>query len=368
MDPFVDHFGTTPPAACGAPDAPPGTSVKRKAFSTLSILAALNLLVWAAAYLTLHHFPLLMGTAMLAYTFGLRHALDADHISAIDNVTRKLMQGGQRPALVGFFFSLGHSTIVILLSVAIAVTAGRIKSHFPNIEHVGGLIGTSVSAAFLLVIAGINLLVLRGVVCAFSSVKRGEPYDEQDAEATMTQLGLLGRVFRPMLRMVDRSWKMYPVGFLFGLGFDTATEVGMIGISAALGTQGLPIWSIMIFPMLFTAGMCLVDTADGLLMLGAYGWAFVHPVRKLYYNMTITAVSVLIAVVVGGIELLGVIGHQLSLKGRFWEAIHDLDFAKIGVGIIAIFVLSWIASAATYRIMGYKQLESVVVAPVSAEP
>jgi high-affinity nickel-transport protein len=178
----------------------------------------------------------------------------------------------------------------------------------------------------------------------------------------MAQLGILGRVFRPMLRLVDRSWKMYPVGFLFGLGFDTATEVGLLGISAAAATQGLPIWSILIFPMLFTAGMCLVDTADGLLMLGAYGWAFVHPVRKLYYNMTITAVSVLIAIVVGGIELLGVIGDQLSLAGGFWDGIRKLgdNFWIVGVLIVAIFILSWLASAFAYRIMGYKQLEAVV--------
>lgn len=368
MDPAADLSGANPAMASCSSGSPAGMSVRNKAIVTLSALTVLNLLVWAIALLTLHHFALLLGTATLAYTFGLRHALDADHISAIDNVTRKLMQDGQRPALVGFFFSLGHSTIVILLSVAIAVTAGRIKNHFPNMEHVGGLVGTFVSAAFLLAIAGINLLILRGVVRAFSSVKRGEPYDEQDVEATMAQLGILGRIFRPMLRMVDRSWKMYPVGFLFGLGFDTATEVGVIGISAALGTQGLPIWSIMIFPMLFTAGMCLIDTADGLLMLGAYGWAFVHPVRKLYYNMTITAVSVLIAVVVGGIELLGVIGNQLDLHGRFWDAIGSLGdhFGMIGVGIIALFIVSWIASAATYRIMGYKELESIVI-PIPTE-
>jgi high-affinity nickel-transport protein len=343
-------------------------TVKAKAVATLVGLAALNLLIWVIALIAFHHFALLIGTATLAYTFGLRHALDADHISAIDNVTRKLMQDGQRPVLVGFFFSLGHSTIVVLLSVAIALTAAHIQSHFPTMQHVGAVIGTTVSALFLLVIAGINLIVLRGVIRAFASVKRGEPYDEQNVETALAQLGFLARFFRPILRLVDRSWKMYPVGFLFGLGFDTATEVGLLGISAAAATQGLPIWSILIFPFLFTAGMCLIDTADGILMLGAYGWAFVHPVRKLYYNMTITAVSVLIAVVVGGIEVLGVIGDQFDLHGGFWDAIGSLGdhFGAIGLLIIGIFIASWAVSALLYRWMGYKDLEAIPL--VANEP
>jgi high-affinity nickel-transport protein len=301
-----------------------------------------------------------LGTATLAFTFGLRHAVDADHISAIDNVTRKLMQDGQRPLLVGFFFSLGHSTIVILLSAAIALTAANIQSHFPGLQHVGGLIGTSVSAMFLLIIAAINLLVLRGVLAAFRKVKRGEAYDDTNLDAMLGQLGIMGRIFRPVLRLVDRSWKMYGVGFLFGLGFDTATEVGLLGISAAAATQGLHIWAILIFPLLFTAGMCLIDTLDGILMLGAYGWAFVHPVRKLYYNMTITAVSVIIAVVVGGIEVLGLIRDQFDLQGAFWSGIGSLGdhFGAVGVLIIAIFVLSWLTSILAYRYLGYAQLET----------
>jgi high-affinity nickel-transport protein len=335
--------------------------LKGKIFATLGLLILANLLVWCAALVTFHHFALLLGTATLAYTFGLRHAVDADHISAIDNVTRKLMQEGRRPLLVGFFFSLGHSTIVILLSIGIALTAAHIQSHFPEFQHVGGIIGTSVSALFLLLIAAINLLVLRGVVGAFRRVKRGEPYDEHDLDATLSQLGIMGRIFRPVLRLVDRSWKMYGVGFLFGLGFDTATEVGLLGISAAAATQGLPIWSILLFPLLFTAGMCLIDTADGILMLGAYGWAFVHPVRKLYYNMTITAVSVMIAAMVGGIEVLGMIQDQFNLQGPFWDRIVSLGnhFGAVGLLIIAIFFLSWIASILAYRMLGYDQLEGV---------
>jgi high-affinity nickel-transport protein len=343
-------------------------SVKRKAITTISLLTIANLAIWALALVTFHHFALLLGTAALAYTFGLRHALDADHISAIDNVTRKLMHDGQRPALVGFFFSLGHSTIVVLLSVAIALTASRIQSRFPGMQRVGGLIGTSVSALFLLLIAGINLLVLRGVVRTFGKVKRGEPYDDQDLDAALDQLGIMGRIFRPVLRLIDRSWKMYGVGFLFGLGFDTATEVGLLAIAATSATQGLPIWSILLFPLLFTAGMCLVDTCNGILMLGAYGWAFVHPVRKLYYNMTITTISILIAVVVGGIELLSIFGDQFDLHGFFWDGIGSLSdhFGIIGVIIVLIFIVSWIASALAYRLMGYQKLE--LISEVSEQP
>ena len=335
------------------------SSVRGKAVGMLTILGLVNLFIWMAALLAFHHFALLLGTAALAYTFGLRHALDADHIAAIDNVTRKLMQDGQRPTLVGLFFSLGHSTIVILLSVAIALTAAGIKSHFPEFQRVGGLIGTSFSAAFLLAIAAINLLVLRGVAQAFVRVTRGQRADNQDLDASLAQLGMVGRIFRPILRLVDRSWKMYGVGFVFGLGFETATEVGLLGISATAATQGLPIWSILLFPLLFTAGMCLVDTADGILMLGAYGWAFVHPVRKLYYNMTITAVSVIIALVIGGIEVLGVLGDELDMHGGFWNGIGSLNdhFGMIGVIIIAIFILSWATSSLAYRIMGYHLLE-----------
>jgi nickel/cobalt transporter (NiCoT) family protein len=340
-----------------------------KVIVMLGGLVFLNLVIWGLALLVFHRFPLLLGTATIAYTFGLRHALDADHISAIDNVTRKLMQEGKRPVAVGFFFSLGHSTIVILLSVLIAITASQIQQKFPELQHIGGLIGTTVSAAFLLLIALINLLVLYGVVQAFRKVKSGQPYDEQKLQSSLDQLGLLGRIFRPVLKLADKSWKMYLVGFLFGLGFDTATEVGLLGISATTATQGLPIWSILIFPALFTAGMCLLDTADGILMLGAYGWAYVHPIRKLYYNMTITSVSVLVAIFVGGIECLGIIGDHFKLQGPFWDAIGSLGdhFGAIGVAIVGIFIGSWIISTLVYRMMGYARLELQAVA-VEIEP
>jgi high-affinity nickel-transport protein len=332
---------------------------RRASAATLIFLATANAIVWAFAILILHHYALVLGTAGLAYTLGLAHALDADHISAIDNVTRRLMQDGQRPTTVGLFFSLGHSTIVILLSLAIALTAASVQARFPQLERVGGLVGTSISAAFLLLVASINLLILRTIFRTFLSVRKGEPYIEQSLDEVLRQLGWIGRVCRPMVQLIDRSWKMYFVGFLFGLGFDTATQVGLLGISAAAATQRLPLWSILVFPFLFTAGMCLVDTIDGILMLGAYGWAYVHPVRKLYYNMTITAISVLMAVVVGGIEILNMIGDEFDLHGWFWDRIGNLGdhFGTIGVAIVSLFIMSWIGSAVLYRWMGYDRLE-----------
>src|SRR6266567_4605258 len=265
-----------------------------------AFLISANILVWVLAFLTFYRYPLLLGTALIAYTFGLRHAVDADHISAIDNVTRKLMQENKRPVAVGFFFSLGHSTIVVALSVVIAATAAAVK-NFDNLKFIGGLIGTSISAIFLYLIAILNMVVLWEIFQAFQRVKRDGEYNEQTLEEFLDQRGLMARFFRPLLRVTDRSWKMYPVGLLFGLGFDTATQIGILGVAALPIAKGLPVWSILIFPALFTAGMCLVDTTNSVLMLGAYGWAFVKPIRKLYYNMNITLVSVLVAVVIGTI-------------------------------------------------------------------
>lgn len=356
---FLEPRGKAPATA------PPGmrspASVRRASALTIGMLVLINAMAWIAALLVFHHLPVMLGTALLAWTFGLQHAMDADHISAIDNVTRKLMQEGQRPTMVGFFFSLGHSTIVIFLSIAIAATAAAIKSRFDQLENVGGLVGTVISAAFLAGIAAVNLVVLRNIVGTFNRVRRGEKYEDQDLDTILSQMGRIGRWTRPAVRLLDRSWKMYAVGFLFGLGFDTATQVGLLGISAALGAQAMSIWSILIFPILFTAGMCLVDTLDGLLMLGAYGWAFVHPIRKLYYNMTMTAVSVLIALAVGGIEILGVLQSQYNPGGWFWDSVGSLNddyhFKLIGVVIVGIFGASWAASAVVYRMMGYHLLE-----------
>jgi nickel/cobalt transporter (NiCoT) family protein len=324
-----------------------------------AILIAANVAAWAWALVAFRQHPVLLGTALLAYGFGLRHAVDADHIAAIDNVTRKLMQEGKRPVAVGFFFSVGHSTIVVLASVAIAATAMAFKSQFDAFQSVGRVIGTLVSSLFLLAIAAMNIVILTTVYQTFRRVKAGAPYVDEDLNMLLAGRGLLARLFRPMFLLIRRSWHMYPLGFLFGLGFDTATEVGLLGISAAQASQGLSIWSILVFPALFTAGMSLVDTTDSILMLGAYGWAFIKPIRKLYYNMTITFVSVVVALLVGGIEALGLVGDQFGLKGLFWDGIGALNdnFGTIGYLIIAVFVVSWIASAIIYRARGYDRLE-----------
>src|ERR1700733_1352427 len=324
-----------------------------------AILTVANLLAWAWALVAFRSHPVLLGTAFLAYTFGLRHAVDADHIAAIDNVTRKLMQAGKRPVSVGFFFALGHSTIVVLASLGVAATTAALQSRFASFKDVGGLIGTSVSALFLFAVALANLVILGGVYRAFRGVRRGGLYVEADFDRLLAQRGLLARLFRPVFRLVTKSWHMYPLGFLFGLGFDTATEIAVLGISAAEASRGLSIWSIMVFPALFAAGMSLIDTTDGVLMLGAYGWAFARPIRRLYYNLTITAVSVLVALIVGGIEVLGLIGGRLELEGPFWGFVGTLNdnFGALGYLIIAIFALSWLVSIAIYRIRRYDAIE-----------
>ena len=323
------------------------------------VLIAANVLAWIWALVAFHDYPVLIGTAFLAYTFGLRHAVDADHIAAIDNVTRKLMQDGKRPISVGLFFSLGHSTVVVLGSAGVAIAASALEGRFNSFKVIGGTIGTLVSAGFLFLVAAANLLILLSVYRTFRRVRRGGAFVEEDLDHLLAQRGLLGRVFRPMFRLVARSWHMYPLGFLFGLGFDTATEIGLLGISAAEASKGLPIWSIMVFPALFTAGMTLIDTTDGVLMLGAYKWAFTKPIRKLYYNLTITFVSVLVAVLIGGIEALGLAADQLKLEGPFWRWIGALNdnFGSLGYLIIAIFAGSWIVSIAVYRLGRFDSLE-----------
>ncbi len=342
------------------------SDVGRKVIGIFTLLLIFNIVAWASAFAGFAvKYPTLLGTALLAYTFGLRHAVDADHISAIDNVTRKLMQENKRPVAVGFFFSLGHSTIVVALTIAIAIAATFIQSSIPTLKNAGGLIGTSISALFLFLIATINFLVLWEIVRAFQRVKKGEEYNDQSLDEFLNQRGLMGRFFRPLLKIVDKSWKMYPVGVLFGLGFDTATEVGLLGIAAVEAGKGLPIWAILIFPMLFTAGMCLLDTADGILMLGAYGWAFVKPIRKLYYNLNITLVSVLVAFLVGAIEALSIISIQFNLSGGFWDHIANLDFGVLGGIIIGTFILSWVISTLIYKIKKYDNIEVRTAAPSS---
>jgi high-affinity nickel-transport protein len=338
-----------------------GTNLRAKVIGIYALLIAASIAAWLWALMAFHEYPVLLGTATLAYTFGLRHAFDADHIAAIDNVTRKLMQEGKRPVAVGFSFSLGHSTIVVGLSVAIAITATALQSKFENFTSVGAVVGTLVSAFFLFAIALANIIVLLSIYRTFRVVKSGGKFVEDDLDLMLSKRGFMGRLSRRFFRLIERSWHMYPLGMLFGLGFDTATEVGLLGISATQAVHGMSIWSILVFPALFTAGMSLMDTTDSILMLGAYGWAFVKPIRKLYYNLTITAVSVIIAVFVGGLEVLNLIGDQLGLTGSggFWGAVEGINdnFGVLGYLIVGIFIVSWLVSLLVYRLSGYEAIE-----------
>ena len=332
-------------------------ALRRKIVLLYAGLIAVNLAVWAWALIVLGPHPLLLGTALLAYGFGLRHAVDADHIAAIDNVTRKLMQDGQRPVGVGGFFAAGHATVVIIAAIVIAATAQMFS--FDNLKGVGGVISTSVSALFLFLIAGMNILILRGVWQSFQAVRRGGVYVEEDLDILLNQRGFAARLFRPLFKLITKSWHMFPLGFLFGLGFDTATEVALLGISATQAAHGMSIWTILLFPALFAAGMALIDSTDGILMMGAYEWAFVKPMRKLYYNLVITLLAVVIAVFIGGVETLGLIKEKLGLEGGLWNVIGSLgdNFNSLGFIIIGLFIVAWIGSVIVYRYVGYDEID-----------
>jgi high-affinity nickel-transport protein len=296
----------------------------------------------------------------MAYSFGLRHAVDADHIAAIDNVTRKLLQEGKQPVAVGFFFSLGHSSVVIIATLLIALsTKAMMQSNWAKWHEIGSVLCTTFSAIFLLSIALINIIIFFVIYKIFKQIRCGKMFTEQDANEVMAQNGFLVKRFRRIMNFISHSWQMFPLGFLFGIGFDTATEVGVLGLSASQAADGVSMWSILLFPALFTAGMTLIDTSDGVLMLGAYGWAFLKPVRKLYYNLTITLASALVALFIGGIEALNLIAGKSGLKGSFWDFISQQNerFNSIGFFIILFFIVSWIVSIFIYKWMNFEALE-----------
>ncbi|MCV7100771.1 HoxN/HupN/NixA family nickel/cobalt transporter [Mycobacterium palustre] len=293
-----------------------------------------------------------IGVGVTAYTLGLRHAFDADHIAAIDNTTRKLMNDGQRPLAVGFFFSLGHSTVVfalaLLLAAGVRTVIGPLEDDSSTLHHYSGLIGSSVSGAFLYVIGLLNVVALVGIWRVFIRARRGN-YDESELERQLQNRGALNRVLGRFTRSITTSWHMYPIGLLFGLGFDTATEVALLVLAGTSVAAGLPWYAILCLPTLFAAGMCLLDTIDGTFMNFAYGWAFSHPVRKIYYNLTITGLSVAIALVIGSIELLGLFAAQLGWRGPFWEWLGGLDLNSVGFLIVGIFVVTWAAALLVWR-------------------
>ncbi|MGB7052493.1 MAG: HoxN/HupN/NixA family nickel/cobalt transporter [Acidimicrobiales bacterium] len=294
-----------------------------------------------------------VGTGLLALTLGMRHAFDADHISAIDNTTRKLMAEGKRPTSVGFWFSLGHSTIVfalaVLLNFGIRALDDQVRNGGSTLHNVTGIIGTSVSGAFLYVIAALNIIILVSMAKAFRDLRSGR-FDEAELERQLQQRGLMNRFFGPLARRVDRPWKMYPVGLLFGLGFDTATEVALLVLSGTAVSSGLPFWAILSLPLLFAAGMSLFDTLDGCFMNFAYGWAFSKPVRKVYYNMVITGLSVAMAFFIGSIELLGLFGSEFGLHGSFWAAMGDFNINTAGFAIVGLFVVTWVVAVAVWHL------------------
>ena len=284
------------------------------------------------------------GTALLAYTLGMRHAFDADHISAIDNTTRKLMSEGQRPLAVGFFFSLGHSSVVaalaILLNFGIRAVGSQLKDEDSALHHYTGLIGLTVSGTFLMIIAILNLVILVSIVGVFLKMRKGL-YNEEELEKHLNSRGLLMRFFGPIARRIDKSWKMYPLGILFGLGFDTATEIGLLVLAGSSVIAGLPWWAVISLPLFFAGGMSLLDTIDGSFMNFAYGWAFSKPVRKVYYNIIITGLSVAVAFFVGGLEICQVIAQQLNLSGFFWDYALAFNLNSAGYFIVGAFVVVW---------------------------
>jgi nickel/cobalt transporter (NiCoT) family protein len=322
-----------------------------------TLLGCANIGAWIWAFVVFHNSPILLGTALLAYILGLRHAVDADHIAAIDNVTRRLVQEGKRPASVGLFFSLGHATIVVIGSVLAYSMASVAEKQFGWVKSIGAVVGTSVSAAFLITIALVNLIILGRLWRDFRDLRDGRSRQDQSQDV-LSGGGLLTRMLRPVFRMLSKPWHMYPVGFLFGLGFDTTTEIAVLGMSATAATKGLAIGAMTVFPFLFAAGMTLVDTADGILMVNAYGWAFVKPDRKLCYNFAITIISVVMALVIGGIEATGLLKDQLKLTGHLWEYVDNVlnRFGTIGFATIFLFVAIWLGSIAFLRIKGFREV------------
>ena len=321
---------------------------RRRLSGFAAAIVALHVLGWGTVAIYAPHHPVLGGLAVLAYSFGLRHAFDADHIAAIDNTTRKLLGDGRRPLGVGFFFSLGHSTIVLGLSVALAIAVGAVHRTVPTLQVYGGTIGALVSGLFLWAIALFNVVVLAGIVKLARAARRGS-IDEEQLEATLRERGLICRLLGSRFDLIRESWHAYPLGVLFGLGFDTATEVGLLAITAGVASGGLPVAGVLALPALFAAGMCAMDTADGVFMSKAYAWAFSNPVRKINYNLIVTGLSIAVSVMVGSVELLQALAGGLRLHGAFWSAVGSIDLGSLGYTIVALFVAVWVVAALVWR-------------------
>ncbi|KAI0841632.1 NicO-domain-containing protein [Hypoxylon sp. FL0890] len=347
---------------CGLPLPARLKALPLPVIQIIGLLMFANMIVWAAVGVVLHYYPAMISPAVLSYTLGLRHALDADHISAIDLMTRRLIASGQRPVTVGTFFSLGHSTIVIVTCIVVAATSGALRDRFDNFQYIGGIIGTSVSAAFLILLCLGNGWVLYRLVRRLRAVLRESdphhPEDEgadEDQAATHLQLegaGFLASVFRKLFRIVDRPWKMYPLGVLFGLGFDTSSEIAILGIASVQGAQGTSLWIILIFPLLFTAGMCMLDTTDGALMMALYtSKAFARDtVAILYYSIVLTGITVAVSAFIGIVQVLSLVQNVAAPEGPFWDGLGEISdhFEIIGGSICGLFLVVGLGSVVAY--------------------
>lgn len=334
---FVDHKATLSP------------NEKLRIGIVYSLIGVATILGFIASTIIGRFSVLLAGLGVIAYVFGLRHGVDADHIAAIDNTTRKLIQDNQRPFTVGMWFSLGHSTIVVALIVALVFATRTVIGNIPALASGGAIIGTTVSGVFLWLMGIVNLVIVFGIYRIYKVMKQGR-LDQTELENLLDKRGFLNRYFRPLFKLVKRPWQIYPIGVLFGLGFDTATEIALIAISVGIGvSSSVPIWMILVLPFMFTCGMVLIDTTDGVTMRFAYGWAFINPIRKIYYNLTVTVISVLVALAIGTVELLQVLASELNFTGVFWNWLGALDFETIGFLIIIIFVFSWLVSLGYWK-------------------
>ncbi|MDE1860543.1 MAG: HoxN/HupN/NixA family nickel/cobalt transporter [Candidatus Micrarchaeota archaeon] len=328
---------------------------KAKLLAVYGIIIAVTLAGFTASVSVGRTYVLLAGLSVLAYVLGLRHAVDADHIAAIDNTTRKLMQEGGRPLTVGTWFSLGHSTIVVCMILALVFVGRAAVIALPWLQNAGPVLGTTISGIFLWIIGILNLVVILDIYRVFARLRAGE-LNEPELEELLNKRGFMNRYLGGMFRLIRKPWQIYPIGLLFGLGFDTASEVALIAISLGVGVaSAMPVWMVLVLPLMFTCGMVIVDTSDGVAMSLAYGWAFLKPIRKVYYNLTITIISVLVALFIGTVELIQVLSGEFGLSGGVWAWLAGLDFETMGIWIIALFIASWMVAIAIYR---YKDFEN----------
>lgn len=331
---------------------PADPAYRRSLVGVYALLAAMNIGAWLWALIAFAGEPVLMGVGVVVYGLGLRHAVDADHIAAIDNVTRKLMQKGERSASVGLWFALGHSAVIFLATAIVVVAAGSL-TRLEGYREIGGLVSTAASAVFLLIVAITNICILLTIIRTMRSVRSGRQPQTAELDLLFSGNGLLSRIFRPLFRLVDRPWQMGLLGFVFGLSFDTASEVALFGISATQVSHGAGFGAALVYPALFAAGMSLLDTTDGVMMVGAYHWAVADPLQKLYYNLTITLMSIAVALFIGGIEVCTLIVRWFGISGPFAHGTASLtdNFNHLGIAIVMLFGLAWLLSAVTFRLI-----------------